>query len=84
MATSVQSTNAFVATNLQLEHSRSSNIFSGDNFQRTLQKVKAFAEGVLQGIGIAIVIMSVFFLAGLGFYKGSEKAGEIFTRLASK
>lgn len=84
MASNIQRTNAFEVNSLQLEYSKCLNVFSGDNFQRTLEKVKAFVEGVLQGVLIAVVIMSVFFLAGFGFYKGTEKAGEIFGRLASR
>lgn len=84
MKIDIQRNNALVASNAQLVNSQTSNTFFGESFQKTLLKVKAFAEGVLQGVFLAVVIVAICFLAGFGFYKGNEKASEIFSRISGK
>ncbi len=77
--------NGLVAHQLQLETSRLSSICSDENCQETLQKVKDFAigffKGVLQGMVIVLFVLSIGFLAGVGFSFGAEKVAEIFEKL---
>ena len=84
MAVSLHTNRSPSTSSPQSEEINRTNPFSKENFNETLAKVNAFAMGVLQGIGIAILIVAVAFLVGVGFTTGSQIAVDIFNRIFAR
>jgi hypothetical protein len=70
----------------------SSNSFSCEGFNETMQKIGDFTKGFFQGILpgccygllISVAALSISFIIGVGFSAGAERSSEIFNRILGR
>lgn len=72
MATSIQRSNASIASNAPSVLPQTTSRYSAKSSQTTLQKVKNIAVIIFLAIAVSLVPLSIGFLAGYGMHRAAD------------